>query len=127
MYIITSIGFVTSITFVCTCNEIKLTKDADYNNRLYQIECFGQTEANSIEISTVKLSKMDWVKSGKFIVFGFVFAAARVLMLANNNCMSFFLLYDAGYAPTPSRPTSIYLSIIPMTAQLSSSFYCLYG
>jgi hypothetical protein len=83
---------------------------------LYQIECFGQTEANNIEDSTEKLSKIDLVKSGKFFIFGIVFALARVLMCANNNCTAFFLIKNAGFIQTAERPTSIYLSIIPMTA-----------
>ena len=116
MYILTFIGFLTSITFVCVCNEIKLTKDADHLNKLYQIECFGQTEANNIEDLSEKLTKIDLVKSGKFFIFGIVFALARVLMCANNNCTAFFLIKNAGFIQTPERPTSIYLSIIPMTA-----------
>lgn len=46
MYIVIFIGFLTTMTFVCICNEPQLSKDADNFNELYEIECFGETEAN---------------------------------------------------------------------------------
>ena len=40
---------------------------------------FGQTEVNIQKESFSQNSKGDWLKSGKFIVFGFVYAFARIL------------------------------------------------
>jgi len=73
------------------------------------------------------MTKTDWLKSGKFYIFGIVFALANVLRDMNNTCMAFYLILDAGYIGDEENPTSVYLAIIPFVNFLSSSIFCLYG
>jgi Na+/melibiose symporter-like transporter len=115
------VGCCTSIFYICTIKEKKLSEEAIKYEEAYK----GKKMETGEKSGGKKVS--DWLCEGQFYLFGLVYMFARIAINCTATIFPFYLQYSMGFSSgSNGRPTSVMLALVPLSAYVSSMLFSLF-
>ena len=121
------LGGISSLFFMCTINEVKLTESANILDTEYKRMTMGEQAALENEKKRGQGKKnTDWLKEPTFYIFGVVYASVRIAVCVTMTCLSFYLGEVTGFRGTEDNPTPTALALVPLFSYLISLIFSLF-
>lgn len=142
-----ALGTTTSVFFMATINEPKLSEQAITLERQYKIQTQGE-ESTRIEEEAANLSGANgkdwraWLGKGTFYVHGMVYMLVRVAVNVTMTVQPFYLekalkfkaeqshrnycMYYTGFKPEDNQPTPFELSAVPLGSYITSLIFSIW-
>ena len=126
--ITTGIGFLSSLFFMLSINEPKLTREAIRFDYEYKKLTLGIEDSNRLNLdSAIKKPGKNWkawLREPTFYIFGMVYMLVRVAVNVTMSMQPFYLEVVTGFKGDAKLPTPLALAIVPL---ISSTFSMLFS
>lgn len=129
-FISLGLGAFTSLFYMCTIAEVKLTKAAEHFNFEYKKITMGEEAAvnqlkNEELMRSSRIGKdwKSWLKEGTFYIHGFVYMFVRIAVNVTMTMQPFYLHDVTGYKGTDDNPTPVPLALVPLCSYVTQMIF----
>lgn len=129
-FISLGLGIVTSLFYMFTIMEVKLTKEAEHYDLEYKKATIGEEAAlNLMKNQELRKSQnkgrdwKDWLREGTFYVHGFVYMFVRIAVNVTMTMQPFYLHEVTGYIGDDTNPTPVPLALVPLCSYITQMFF----
>ena len=121
-----SIGSCSSLFYMFTIAEVRLTKEAAHYDAIYKRAQLGGNAPTTDGQKKKAKDVGEWLSDWNFYIHGIVYMVVRIAVNTTMTVQPFYLNLVTGYEVTEAQPTPVQLAIVPLLSYISSLIFSVF-